>query len=102
MNIRGTHSLRHLSMLDWLDWLCGRNTIFGFYCLDSLHCVGVSRSVSRSLDCDKTLPRTATTSSRRDYRGLFHGVDQNSRALLCEVSSCCEYGFPFLLKGRTC
>jgi len=87
MNIRGTHSLWYLSVL---DWLVGRWPTSGFHYLDTRHCVGGLRTMSRGLDCGKTLPWTATTFDRRDCGGLFHGVDQNSHALLCEVSSYCD------------
>jgi hypothetical protein len=87
MNIRGTHSLRYLSVL---DWLVRRSPTSGFHYLDTWHCMGGPRTMSRSLDCGKTLPWTATTFDRRDYGGLFHGIDQNSHALLCEVSSYCD------------
>jgi hypothetical protein len=66
MITRGTHSLRHLSMLNWLGRLCERDPTSGFHCLDSLHCVGGPCTMSRSLDCCKTLPWTATTFCGRE------------------------------------
>jgi hypothetical protein len=92
MNIRGTHSLRQLSMRDWPS---GRWWTSDRHGLDTQQCVGSPRTMSCSLDCYQTLPWAATTFSGRDYWGLFHGVDENSCALLCEVSSCCEHGSYF-------
>jgi hypothetical protein len=88
MNTRGTHYLWHLSVLTWLR---RHYPTSEFHYLDTCLCVGNPRTVSRSLDGDKTLPWTATTFSRNDNRGLFHDVDQNSHGLLCEVSSYCDY-----------
>jgi hypothetical protein len=82
--IRGIHSLQHLSMR--LS-LFGRIPISGFHDLDTWHCMGGLCIVSRGLDCCKTLPWTATTLNRKYYRRLFYSVDENSRDLLCEVSS---------------
>ncbi|KAG2341767.1 hypothetical protein BDR05DRAFT_426230 [Suillus weaverae] len=52
MNTRGTHSVRHLCVLNQL-W--GYHTS-GFRYLDTRYCVGGLRAVSRSLDCCQTLP----------------------------------------------
>jgi hypothetical protein len=98
MNTRGIHSLRHLYVL---DWLCGRYRNSEFHHLDALHCVGGPHTVSSSLDCGKTPPWTATTFARRDCGRLFHGVDQDSYVLLCEVSSYFDYCSLFPLKDRT-
>jgi hypothetical protein len=89
MNTRGTHTLRHVSMLGWLR---GRYSTSGFHCLDTHHCVGGPHTISRSLDCCQTFPWTPTKFDRRDNTQLFHGVDRNSYALLCEVSSHCKHG----------
>jgi hypothetical protein len=94
MNTRGTHSLRHLSVLVW-PW----GTTSGFHFLGVYHCVGGPYTVSRSLGCGKTLPWNATTFGRADYWGLFHGVNQNSHTLLCEVSSHCDYYSRFSTEG---
>lgn len=48
--------------------------------------------MSRSLDCCKALQGTTTTLNRRYCWRLFHSVDEDSRELLYEVSSCCGRG----------
>jgi len=95
LNIRGTRSLRHLSLF---DWPCGRYHTSEFHYLDTRCCMGGPRTMSRSLDCCQTLPWAATTFDRRNYGGLLYGVDENSLTLLCEVSSYCENGFSLPLK----
>jgi hypothetical protein len=84
-NTRGSRSLRHLSVH---DWLYGRCYIHVFHDLDTWRYMGGPCTVSRSLDCSKALPWTATTLNKRWYYwGRLHRVDENSRELLCEVSS---------------
>jgi hypothetical protein len=77
--IRSACSLRHLSMRFRNKHAYGRD-------LDTQHYMGDPGAVSCGLDRCKALPRT-TRLSRIDYHGLFRGVDSDSCALFCLVSS---------------
>jgi hypothetical protein len=98
MITRGIHSLWHLSVL---DRLCPKCHTSRFHNYNTRHCVGGHHTVSSSSDCCKTLPWTATIFGRKHFRGLFHGVDENSPDLLCKVSSYCEYCSLCLLRDQT-
>ncbi|KAG2037718.1 hypothetical protein BDR03DRAFT_956659, partial [Suillus americanus] len=54
--------------------------------------MGGPRTVSCSLDCCKTLPRSATTIHRRDHRKLSHSVNKKSHDLFC-ISSVAVFSF---------
>jgi len=98
-NTRGIRSLRHLSVHTWPR---GRFPISDVHDLDTWYCMGGPCTVSRGLDFCQAFPWTTTALNKWDYWGLFHGVDENSRELLCEVRSQFECSSHFPLTFCMC
>ncbi|KAG2037720.1 hypothetical protein BDR03DRAFT_370556 [Suillus americanus] len=71
----------------------GRCPNHGFHGLGLVYNVGSPCTMSCTLDCRKILPWTATTIEYMDHRGLVHGVNENSRGLLCKDASSMGYIF---------